>query len=492
MESLAQRAAHAAWLRPPRPLIPRGEALPRTPGGVSVGVDIVDVRRVRRCVASDAFCRRTFTNLERSQARRAADPELVLAELFAAKEAIFKSLRLPSRALDNWTSIEIVDIDSAHPRVRLGGALQALDAVSAITLGVRRDSPQLISYYALCERTEPNEMTAAIPPALADRARKTPRRIVLPEATDAAVITAARHAVDEGVARPILLGDPALIRAAAGEAGGDLPGVEILDIGTLAEDATLAEKYQALHPEHSTKGILRNLKKPLTAAAILLALGEADAMVAGVAHTTEEVILAGLKFVGLQDGVRNPSSIFLMRVPGFRGPEGDLMVFADCGVVVNPDAEALADIALMSARTTQAILGWEPKVAMLSYSTKGSSEDPSIDRVRESLALVSERSPELKIDGELQLDAAIIPAVAARKVPQVSPVAGSANVLIFPDLNAGNIAYKAVQRFAGGEAFGPFLQGFARTLSDLSRGSSADDILGVMTMASIHAAHARP
>jgi len=156
-------------------------------------------------------------------------------------------------------------------------------------------------------------------------------------------------------------------------------------------------------------------------------------------------------------------------------------------VAVAPDAAELADIALTTARTVRALLGWEPRVAMLSFSTRGSGDHNSVDRVREALQMVRDRDPRLLIDGEFQVDAAIVPAVAARKVPGDSPVAGRANILIFPDLNAGNIAYKCVQRFARADAFGPFLQGFAKTVSDLSRGSSVADIVGVATMASVHA-----
>ena len=335
-------------------------------------------------------------------------------------------------------------------------------------------------------------MSARIPQPLADRARTSPQRIILPEATDPTILAAAAAARAQGLAHPVLLGDPDAINQAAAQAAIDLSDLPILDIAQVSEDLDLAAEVHQRHPEHSVKGALRRLKKPLTAAAMLLDVGRVDAMVAGAVHTTEEVILAGLTFVGLQAGVTTPSSVFLMRIPGYAGAQGELVVFADCGVVVSPDAAALADIAIVSAQTTHALLGWQPRVALLSYSTRGSSEDPSILRIRGAAAMARERQPGLLVDGELQLDAAIVPAVAARKVPGASDVAGSANVLIFPDLNSGNIAYKAVQRFAGGDAYGPFLQGFTRTISDLSRGSSVDDVVGVMTLASIHAAQGHP
>jgi phosphate acetyltransferase len=210
-------------------------------------------------------------------------------------------------------------------------------------------------------------------------------------------------------------------------------------------------------------------------------------MVAGLAHATQDVILASMTFIGMQEGITTPSSLFLMQVPGFEGSQGELLVFADCGVAVDPDAEELADIALTTAHTVRALLGWEPRVAMVSFSTRGSGESESVNKVLEALRLAKEREPDLLIDGEFQVDAALVPEVAARKVQGDSPVAGRANVLIFPDLDAGNIAYKCVQRLAKGDAFGPFLQGFAKTVSDLSRGSSVADVVGVATMASVHA-----
>ncbi len=237
----------------------------------------------------------------------------------------------------------------------------------------------------------------------------------------------------------------------------------------------------------SPRRIERKLQTRLGIGSLLVAAGRADALVAGLLHTTQEVIVACMSFIGLQEGVSKPASLFLMRVPGFDGPEGELIVFADCGVTVSPDAAQLAEIAIMTARTVRALLEWEPRVALLSFSTKASGYDESVRRVRDALRIAREREPGLSIDGELQLDAAIIPAVAARKAPGEEAVAGRANILVFPDLNSGNIAYKCVQRFAKADAFGPFFLGLSKTASDLSRGSSVADIVGVMTMASVHA-----
>ena len=323
---------------------------------------------------------------------------------------------------------------------------------------------------------------------LMDRARSDPQRVVLPESLDETILHAARLAADEGVAVPVLLGPLGRVSSKAGECDVSLEGLGLVDTDDQGVHDDLVALCQELQPELRPKGIERRLRSSLNAAALLVAAGRADALVAGLSHSTEDVILSSLAFIGHEEGVSVPSSLFLMRVPGFEGPEGELIVFADGGVVIDPGARELADIALTTARSVKALLGWEPRVAMLSYSTKGSSEHESVDRIREAIELAREGDPGLLIDGELQVDAAILPEIAARKIEDVGPVAGRANILIFPDLNAGNIAYKCVQRFARADAYGPFLQGFARTVSDLSRGSTVRDVLGVITLASLHAA----
>jgi phosphate acetyltransferase len=323
---------------------------------------------------------------------------------------------------------------------------------------------------------------------LMERAREHPQHVVLPEVEEATILRAARLAAEQGVALPILLGSLASITRGAEECGIELDGLEVVDTDDERVRDDLIGLCREHHPELSLKGVERRMRSPLNAAALLVGAGRADAMVAGLRHATEDVILSSLAFIGLEEGISVPSSLFLMRVPGFDGPEGELIVFADGGVVIDPGAAELADIAVTTARSVRALLGWEPRLALLSFSTKGSSEHESVDRIREAVALVREREPGLAIDGELQVDAAVVPEVAARKIADVGPVAGRANILIFPDLNAGNIAYKCVQRFARADAYGPFLQGFSRTVSDLSRGSSLNDVLGVITLASLHAA----
>ncbi len=323
--------------------------------------------------------------------------------------------------------------------------------------------------------------------ALAARARLAPQRVVLPEAEDETILQAARAALDQGVARPVLLGDPQDIAEAAGSCGVALTGMEIVSTGDDRVRLELTTTAARLFPDLGQKRIERRLRDRLGVASLLVAAGRADAVVAGRQHTTQEVIVAVAGFIPLREGVSKPASLFLMRIPGYEGPEGETIVFADCGVSISPDAQQLAEIAILSAAVARDLFDWEPRVALLSFSTRASGYDESVRKVREALHIAKARAPGLAIDGELQLDAAIAPAIAARKAPGEEGIAGRANILVFPDLNAGNIAYKCVQRFARADAFGPFFLGFVKTASDLSRGSSVADVLGVITLASVEA-----
>lgn len=319
------------------------------------------------------------------------------------------------------------------------------------------------------------------------KAQGNPKKVVFPETHDEKIIRAARMVLDEGIAYPILVGERLSIINLGNSIGIDLKGIKIVDNETDPIPDKFVQEFIKINPVLSEDFARDLLTDPLNYGAMMLRMGKSDAMVAGLCHTTGEIIMISNMIIGLQEGINTASSIFLMSIPNYKGSEGNMLVFADGGVCPDPTPEELADIAISTADTVAGMLGWEPRIAMLSFSTKGSACHPRTERVLKALAIVKRRRPDILIDGELQGDAALVEEIAKKKVPGGSPVAGKANILIFPDLDSANIAYKLVQRLANADAYGPFLQGFAKTVSDLSRGSSIDDIIGVTVMAVVRA-----
>ncbi len=318
------------------------------------------------------------------------------------------------------------------------------------------------------------------------KAKADLKTIVLAEGEEQRTIDAAAQVLSEGYAKVILLGDPEVIKSKA--ANVDISAAEIIDpkasdmAPELANGLYELRKHKGMTPEQAAELI----KDVLYFGCMLVKTGKADGMVAGAVHATADVMRSALQTIKTAPGTKVVSAFFLMLVPDCEYGNNGTFVFSDCGLNEYPDSEKLAEIAMSSAKSYKALVGDEPRVAMLSYSTYGSAKSEQVDLVRNAADIAKAAAPDLKLDGELQLDAAIVPSVAALKAPE-SKVAGKANVLIFPNLDAGNIGYKLTQRLAKAEAYGPMTQGMARPVNDLSRGCSAEDIAGVVAITSVQA-----
>ena len=321
-----------------------------------------------------------------------------------------------------------------------------------------------------------------------ESAKADKQRIVLPEGDETRTIVATGRIKELGLAHPVLVGKEDAILNKAKELDVDLSGVEIIDPDKSEKLQTYVEAFYELR---KNKGMTmekaeRIVRDPLYYGTMMVKLDDADGMVSGAVHTTGDLLRPGLQIIKTTPGVSVVSSFFIMHVPGSKYGEEGMLLFSDCAVNPNPTYEQLAAIAIATADTAKNLCKMEPRVAMLSFSTMGSADHEMVDKVRKATELAKELRPDLMIDGELQLDAAIVQSVADQKAPN-SKVAGKANVLIFPDLQSGNIGYKLVQRFAGAEAIGPMCQGFAKPINDLSRGCNSDDIVNVVALTAVQA-----
>lgn len=321
------------------------------------------------------------------------------------------------------------------------------------------------------------------------RAKENPRKVAFPEAMNEKMMQAAYETGKEGYILPVLVGNGDEIREAVKERGYEESIFTIVDIHEEEYKKTLIEKYVSL-PQTilKEKALNRRMQNPLYYAMVMQAVDEADVTFAGIDNTTGDVLLAGQMIIGLKEGISTVSSIGLCDIPGFQGSEGSLLAIGDSAVCTNPDAKQLADIAISACDTVKALLKWEPRCAMVSYSTLGSGQGELIDKVTEAVRLANEKRPDLAIDGEFQFDAAISPAVAEKKVKRESKVAGKANVVIWPDLNVGNVGVKLIQQFGHADAYGPMLQGFNKVVCDCSRGAPVSEIKGNVVISAVRAA----
>ena len=320
------------------------------------------------------------------------------------------------------------------------------------------------------------------------KAAANPQKVAFFEADDPKMMEVVGELTKAGLCECYIVGDGEVLRATAEEVGVDLTNVVVVDVTDEEANEAFAQHFEAA-PDcpFKSKAIRRRAKRPMDRALMMQRVDDVDITFGGLCCSTGEVIIGGQTIVGLADGIDTISSCGVFNIPGWEGSEGHLLGFGDAAVCVDPDPEQLASIAISAAETVHALMGWEPRVAMLSYSTDGSAEGPLVDKVRAAVKVAQERRPDLAIDGEFQLDSAINPAVAEKKVRRESKVAGKANVIICPDINVGNIGVKLVQNFAHADAYGPFLQGFKKIVCDCSRSAPVSELVGNVVMSCVRA-----
>lgn len=321
------------------------------------------------------------------------------------------------------------------------------------------------------------------------KAKQDPQRVVFPEAENEKMMQAAYETGKDGYIIPVLVGDETGLRQLCEERGYNSSVFRFVDINDGEYKKKLIDEYVQL-PDTRLKerALERRMEDPLYYAMVMQAVKEADVTFAGIDNTTGDVLLAGQMIIGLKPGISTISSIGLCDIPGYEGSEGSLLAVGDSAVCTNPDASQLAEIAVSACETVKALLDWEPRCAMVSYSTLGSGQGELVDKVTEAVRIANEKRPDLAIDGEFQFDSAISPAVAAKKVHRESRVAGKANVIIWPDLNVGNVGVKLIQQFGHADAYGPMLQGFNEVICDCSRGAPVSEIKGNIVISAVRAA----
>lgn len=321
------------------------------------------------------------------------------------------------------------------------------------------------------------------------KAKLNPQKVAFPEAENEKMMQAAYEAGQEGYIIPVLVGDVDKLKGLSAERGYDEAIFEFVDISDEEYRDKIIAAYVAMpNTMLKEKPLIRRMKDPLYFAMVMEAVDEVEVTFAGIDNTTGDVLLAGQMIVGLKPGISTISSIGLCDIPGFEGSEGSLLAVGDSAVCTNPTSEQLASIAISACDTVSTLLDWEPRCAMVSYSTLGSGQGELIDKVVEGVKIANELRPDLAIDGEFQFDSAISPAVAAKKVTRESKVAGKANVIIWPDLNVGNVGVKLIQQFGKADAYGPMLQGFNKVVCDCSRGAPVSEIKGNVVISAVRAA----